>query len=58
MGRTNRKEKKDHTPKKKRYYPKRSEAKKVLKDWKDKDWENLSSDIIGDSNGSRNDKIR
>ena len=56
MGRTNRKEKREIPPKKKQSYAKRSEAKKILKDWKDKDWENLSSDITGDSNGARNDR--
>ena len=56
MGRTNRKEKREKPPKKKQFYSKRSAAKKILQDWKAKDWENLSSDTIGDSNGSRNDR--
>ena len=55
MGRTHRKEKREKPPKKKQSYTKRSEAKEILKDWKDKDWEDLSSDTIGDSNGSRDD---
>jgi hypothetical protein len=58
MGRTHRKEKRENPPKKKQSYVKRSKAKKILKDWEDEDWENLSSDSIGDSNGSRNDGKR
>jgi ribosomal protein S20 len=55
MGRTHRKEKKELRPKKRKSYASRTNVKRTLEDWENKDWENLSTDI-GEQNGSRNDR--
>ena len=55
MGRTNRNEKKEVRPKKRKSYDSRDKVKRTLDDWENKDWEKLSTEI-GEQNGSRNDR--